>query len=331
MQSRFNESPSVPVRIGLHTGDIIEREGDVYGDGVNIASRLENMGKPGTILFSKSIYEKIQNHKDLEIASLGRFKLKNIHEPLEVYALANKGLTVPQPQELTTLVSKPVSITRSKFITRFSTIVIIIVTLFGLKLWNDVSTKHRVFDKSIAVLPFRNDSNDPSNEYFCNGMMEDILTQLQKIGDLKVVSRSSVMPYQNTRKSVRTIADELNVQFVLEGGVRMSDDQIRVTTQLINGNDELQVWAGTFDDQMTAQNIFDIQGNIVSNIATELQAEISPTEQKIMDEIPTNNLEAYDNYLRGLYFYNNRFGEGQEFVFNAVRMFENAVDLDPLF
>ncbi len=331
MQLRFRNEIEVPVRIGIHTGDVIEREGDVYGDGVNIASRLENMGKPGTVLFSNSIYEKIVNHKTFEVASLGMIRLKNIRKPLEVYALANPGLEVPRSDELVTMVSQPVSGLGAKLMARLPAIALVVLTLLGLKLWNDASSRTQVVDKSIAVLPFRNDSGDDSNEYFCNGIMEDILIQLQKIGDLKVVSRTSVMPYKGSSKPIRTIASELDVEFILEGGIRIMDDQIRVTTQLTNGKDELQVWAGQFDDQLSAANLFEIQENIATNIIRELQAELSPEEEQIIHVRPTDNMEAYDNYLRGVYYYNNRFGEGEEFISRAVSMFENAIHHDSMF
>ena len=330
-QLRFRESPQVPIRIGLHTGDIVEKDNDIFGDGVNIAARLESMGKPGTVLFSKSIYDKVRNHREFEIAPLGSFRLKNIDDPVEVFALSNEGFTVPKLSELKTPSSAPVKKTRNKWVSRALILAILVIAFAGMKWWNDFSQNRGGIEQSIAVLPFQNESDDASNEYFCNGMMEDILTQLQKIDEFKVISRTSVMHYKDSPKPIRTIADELDVAYVLRGSVRKSGNQILVTTQLVEAQDESQVWAGRYDEQLTAQNIFDIQSTIADNIAARLEAEISPTEQRLMDEIPTTNLEAYDNYLRGMYFYNNRFGQGDEFIFNAVRMFENAIELDSNF
>ena len=329
LQEELLRDPTVPIRVGLHTGDIIEKQDDIYGDGINIASRLESMGSPGSVLFSKSIYDKIRNHTEFETTYLGLFELKNINEPIKVYALSNEGLIVPELVSLTTNISKPVVEKTVSKVMRYAPWLIVVLAVIGMKFWNDVTNRIPMSDKSIAVLPFKNDSADPSNDYFCNGMMEDILTQLQQIGDLKVISRSSVMPYKDTPKPIREVANELDVSYVLEGSVRKAENQVLVTAQLINGKDESQTWAGKFDEQLSAANLFQIQGTIASNIAAQLETEFSGASDSSQD-VPTGNLEAYDFYLRGQYFYNDRF-RGEEFAMNAIRMFQNAIDLDPNF
>ena len=331
IQIGFFSEPKVPVRIGIHTGDIVEKNNDVYGDGVNIAARLETIGQPGSVLFSKSIFDKVRNHKEFKITSYGRVELKNIEEAVSVYALSNDGFTVPKLKELVTPYSKPLDSPGSRLFKRSFPYIILVLGLLGMKFWNDVTNKISVIDKSIAVLPFHNESNDPSNDYFCNGIMEDILTQLQKIGDLKVISRSSAMPYKDTPKPIREVASELKVAYVLEGSVRRSGEQVLVTAQLIDGKSESQVWADRFDEKLTAQNIFEIQGIIADNIADRLESEITSEDEPAQVQGPTDNLEAYDNYLRGLYFYNDRFGKSEEYISNAIRFFENAIRLDSNF
>ncbi len=331
IQTSFFIEPKIPVRIGIHTGDIVEKNNDVYGDGVNIAARLETIGQAGSVLFSKSIYDKVRNHKEFKFASYGRIELKNIQEAVIVFALANEGFTVPTIKELGTPYSKPLDPPGSRVFKRFFPYILLILGILGMKFWNDVTNKIRVIDKSIAVLPFHNESNDPSNDYFCNGIMEDILTQLQKIGDLKVISRSSAMPYRDTPKPIREVASELKVAYVLEGSVRRAGDQVRVTAQLIDGKSESQIWANSFDEKLTAKNIFEIQGIIADNISDQLETEFVDEESSAEDTDPTDNLEAYDNYLRGLYFYNDRFGRGEEYITNAIRFFENAIRLDSNF
>ncbi|UCC84756.1 MAG: tetratricopeptide repeat protein [Gemmatimonadota bacterium] len=183
--------------------------------------------------------------------------------------------------------------------------------------------------ESVAVLPFANLSPDPENEFFAQGIHEDILSQLAKIGDLDVISRQSVLQYADTDKPTPRIAAELGVDAILEGSVRRAGDRVRVVTQLIDGRTDAHVWSETYDRELTVANVFEIQSEIAEHIASALQAEFTPEEKQRISSPPTANLEAYDYYLRGLEFF-GRSSEEHDFRI-AVEMFENATQLDSRF
>jgi TolB-like protein/Tfp pilus assembly protein PilF/predicted Ser/Thr protein kinase len=180
--------------------------------------------------------------------------------------------------------------------------------------------------KSIAVLPFKNMATDPENEWFSDGITEDIITQLSKVADLRVVSRTSVMLYKNTEKNLRQIGEELGVAAILEGSVRRSGGRVRIVSQLIDARTDEHIWAETYDREMS--DIFEIQSDVAQKIAKALEAELSPDERERIEQTPTKNLTAYDYYLRGRDYYNRYRKQDNE---NAVELFERALELDPGF
>jgi protein kinase/serine/threonine-protein kinase len=180
--------------------------------------------------------------------------------------------------------------------------------------------------KSLAVLPFKNMSDNKDDEYFSDGVMEDILTQLCKIGDLKVISRTSVMKYKNTQKTIREIGEELGVASILEGSVRRSGNRVRIVGQLINARNDEHIWAETYDREV--KDIFAIQGEVARTIATTLQAKLSPKEISQLEKKATENIDAYTLYLKGRDFYNHYKKDDNE---KAIDLFKQALALDPLF
>src|SRR5687768_14251167 len=300
VQQQLQDEPKVPLRIGLHIGEVLLEDGKVMGDGVNLASRIQSLGQAGSILFSKEIFDKIRNHNEFIPEYLGRFELKNVDEPMEIYALANEGLTIPKKEEMTGRLkqfelpkrfsprTKWIIITAGVLLLAFSAI-----TMFGL-------FKDRVGftgkEKSIAVLPFDNISNDTLQQYFSDGITEDIITQLSKISDLKVISRTSVMQYKNTTKTIREIAEELNVAAILEGSVRKEGNKLRINAQLIDANTDKHIWAEQYDRD--ASEVFAIQSEVAQRIANQLNAKLTPDEGKRIEKKATANLAAYEDYLR---------------------------------
>jgi TolB-like protein len=180
-------------------------------------------------------------------------------------------------------------------------------------------------EKSIAVLPLINDSPDTVNLYFCNGMMDEILTQLQKIGNLKVKARTSVEKYRNPDKDIKDIGKELGVYLIMEGSVRKIDDNLHVTAQLINAKSGDHLWAETYDGKYTTK-IFEFQSNVAKKVAASLDAVITPEEKQQIEKVPTDNLEAYTLYLRGTYFWEMMTAEGYK---KASEYFEQALQKDP--
>ncbi|MFH1609577.1 MAG: adenylate/guanylate cyclase domain-containing protein, partial [Candidatus Bipolaricaulota bacterium] len=245
---------SLQVRIGIHLGDVEHREGDVFGDGVNIAARIQPLAEPGGICVSGQVFDQVENKLETRFACLGPQTLKHIARPVAVYRIVPPWEDPP-----------PKGRPRQK----------------------SPSPSHK---RSIAVLPFANMSADPENEYFSDGIMDDILAQLTKIGSLKVISRTSVMRYKGTDKSLREIADELGVATVLEGTARRAGDRVRIVAQLIDAETDEHLWAETYDRDLT--DIFAIQTEVATQIAQALEARGTQAEQERIEKRPTEKMEA---------------------------------------
>ena len=297
IQHDLMQDPPIPLRIGIHIGEII-REGDkIMGDGVNLASRIQSLGDAGSVIVSKEISDKIKNRTEFQLTSLGSTRLKNVSEPMEVFALSNTGLIVPKPFSIDGFQdakSKSGWISTKKFVIGTT---VLLVALFAVFFWPSLTKRHFTGnDKSIAVLPFENMSNDSAQEYFSDGITEEIITQLSQIRGLKVISRTSVMQYKDTRLSLKQVARELGVAAILEGSVRKDGDRIRITAQLIDASTDQHIWAKQYDK--TPDELFDIQSEVALNIATELNVRMSDGMGKRLRRKPTENIEVYEDYLK---------------------------------
>jgi adenylate cyclase len=297
IQQQLQEEPVVPLRIGIHIGEVLYEDGKIMGDAVNISSRLQSLGYAGSILFSKEIFDKIRNHSEFKSAYLGKFLLKNISEPMDVYALANDGLAVPEKIEGRIIDSTSKNSTKQRrwLIAAGVVLVLILGAIFQSGFFNNRNV-YAGNEKSIAVLPFDNISNDTLQQYFSDGITEDIITQLSKIADLKVISRTSVMQYQGIKKNIKNIAEELGVRAILEGSVRREGDKVRITAQLIDAYSDKHLWADTYD--RSASEVFAIQSEVAQHIVNALNVKLTTEEGKRIVERATNNVEAYDEYLR---------------------------------
>jgi adenylate cyclase len=290
IQKELNKNPKVNLRIGLHSGDIVYDGDGIYGDGVNVASRVESLAIPGSVLVSERIFEDIKNHPDLSTTFLGSFKLKNVKSPLKIYALSNDDLNIPNVQQL-----------REK-------------TGFDEK-------------NSIAVLPFVNMSADPENEYFSDGITEEILNALTNIDGLKVTSRTSSFAFKGRNVDTREIGTTLNVNSVLEGSVRKAGNKIRITAQLINTIDGFHLWSEVYNRDL--EDIFEVQDEIARTIANKLKEKLTVrSKDETLVKSYTHNLDAYNDYLRGI-FYHNRWTP--EDLKKSVSFFEDAINKDEKF
>jgi len=281
---------AIRIRIGIHVGDVVFSDGQVYGDGVNIAARLEPFAEPGGICISQQVYDQVQTKIDVPLATIGKPALKNIQTPIEVYRVV-----LPWQVE-----------TRAPSSTALGP-----------------SVQDR---RSIAVLPLANLSPDPENEYFSDGLTEDILTHLSKVQRLKVISRTSVMQYKKTSKNLRDIGRELGVAAILEGSVRRAANKVRISVQLIDATTDEHLWAETYDRELA--DIFAIQSDVAERITDALKAHVSPEEQARIEHRPTANLEAYEAYLKGLFLWNQR---ADESVNAGITHFQRAIELDARF
>jgi TolB-like protein/class 3 adenylate cyclase len=293
-------SPPVPLRIGLHIGEVIYENGKIMGDGVNIAARIQSLGQPGSILFSKEVFDKIRNHPEFKTVYLGRYNLKNVTEPMDVSALSNEGLTVPPKEKIEGRIKKisarrKLKAVRKGILISTAAIVITLLVLFLPGLLKD-RIRFSGSEKSIAVLPFENISNDSLQQYFSDGITEDIITQLSKIANLKVISRTSIMQYKGNKKNIKEIADELGVATILEGSVRKEGNKLRITAQLIDARTDKHLWSESYDRD--ASEVFAIQSEVAQEIAKALNVKLTTEEGKRIIEKATNNVEAYEDYLR---------------------------------
>ena len=317
------------LRIGIHQGEVVFEGEDVFGDGVNIASRLEPLAPIGGILVSESVYWNIENKKGIKTKFLREETLKNVKHPIKIYQVKVEGVVAPA--------KAPEPATR-KFFSQMKTGLTAMggLVILGLAylLYDNSSntgevagTKLEVLDKSIAVIPFNNMSNDPEQQYFSDGVMEAILNHLTKIEDLKVISRTSVMQYRNTEKTSPQIAEELGVSYLLEGAVQTSGGKVRINAQLIDAIHDTHVWSENYDRELT--DIFAIQSDVANLIAEAMQIELTVQSKKEINKKPTDNTEAYDYYLKGNEYYYSSYAVKDLEI--ALKMFERAVELDPNF
>jgi TolB-like protein/class 3 adenylate cyclase len=298
VQQQMQAAPAVPLRIGIHIGEVFFDEKRVMGDGVNLASRIQSLGQAGSVLFSKEIADKIRNHQEFKTEPLGLFSLKNVDQPMEIFALSGNGLTVPKREEMSDQWI-PAESKKSSGGLKW------IIAILGVLLLVAAATFYRIFsrhpkfsgkNKSIAVLPFQNISNDSTQAYFSDGITEEIITQLSKIADLRVISRTSVMPYKNTQKNVRQIARELGVSSVLEGSVRREGNNVRITAQLIDAGTDQHLWSENYDRKAT--EIFAIQSDVAQQIAREMNATLTAEESRRIGKKATQDVTAYEEYLK---------------------------------
>ena len=283
------EADRVVFRIGVHLGDVIVREDDIFGDGVNIAARLEAEAEPGGIIVSGAIHEATAGRVKADFHDLGRLALKNIERPVQAYAVrwdAGAWTAATPAPKLLPLPEKP----------------------------------------SIAVLPFQNMSGDPEQEYFADGMVEDIITGLSRIGGLFVIARNSSFIYKGRAVDIRQVGRELGVRYVLEGSVRKAGNRVRITGQLIEAETGSHLWADRFDS--TLEEVFDLQDHVTEAVLSAIEPSLVQAEIRRAAHKPTENLQAYDWLLRAM-------GEQQllerENVDRAIAMARRALELDPRF
>jgi TolB-like protein/class 3 adenylate cyclase/Tfp pilus assembly protein PilF len=305
---------AIRLRIGLHLGDVVYKGNYVHGDGVNIAARVQPLAPAGGVCLSEDVARQIENKIDRPVVKLGKGELKNIQLPVRIYRIIMPWEKKSQnwPERLSFAF-------RKKRTRKYSLIGLAFVLLAGMYLVFAPKTTH-ADRKSVAVLPFKNLSDSKEDEYFSDGITEDIITRLSKIRDLKVISRTSVMRYKTSDKAIPEICQELKVATALEGSVRRSGDRLRIVSQLIDAQSDEHLWAESYDRKM--QDIFEIQSDVAQRIATALEAKLVPSEKVQLARQGTDNLQAYSLYLKGRYFWNKRTPEN---VQKGIEFFERAI------
>ena len=325
----------IQVRIGVHIGDVVHRGGDVYGDGVNIASRIEPVAAPGGICVSMDVERQVRNALDARFEKLAPTDLKNISVPMDLFRIVlpweRTSEVRDQKSEVRRSDVSPAGSTWAWAAVAAVLLLALIAAWFLFGRYN-VSRKQsgvaEVLAKSIAVLPFENLSRDPDNAYFADGIQDEILTRLSKIADLKVISRTSTQHYKSAPENLSEIARQLGVAHILEGSVQKSGDAVRVNVQLIKAANDSHLWADTFDRKLT--DIFSVESEVAKAIAEQLRAKLTGQEEQVITAKPTDNPEAYDAYLRGLAYTLKTAGTPAN-VLGAQKYLREAVRLDPKF
>ncbi len=311
VQTDLGAEPRVPLRIGIHTGDIVHDDEGVFGDGVNVAARVQSLATPGSILVSDKLFDEVKNQSDIQVVSLGQFDLKNVTRHIGVYAITNDGLTRPHETEL---------------------------------------ADARAMDpKSVAVLPFVNMSSDAENEFFADGISEEIINALTRVEGLQVTARTSSFAFKGKNDDIREIANRLAVKTVLEGSVRRAGNRVRIAAQLINAEDGYHLFSDVYDRPL--DDIFATQDEIARTIVEQLQQHLDPEQHAAspvatpaaepLTERPhtrplteigspirphTHDTEAYTEYLKGRFHWNKwNLKDAQK----AIVHLERSAELDP--
>lgn len=322
VQEELKQEPVVPLRIGLHIGEIFFEDAKALGDGVNVASRVQSLGQANTILVSAEFFDQIKNNSSFTSVSLGNFNFKNVQRPLEVFALSNTGLFVPQRKNIEGKLSKK---TNSKKSIVVSLLVVLFVAagyfIYNLFIADKSTTAPK--DKSIAVLPFKDMSPAKDQEYFSDGLSEELINALAKIPNLKVAGRTSSFSYKGMNKGLKDIGDELKVSTILEGSLRKSGNQLRITAQLINTDDGFHIWTESYDIELT--DVFSVQDKITKAIINALNVHL--LDNKEPEATATTSPDAYSNYLKA----RQQLALRGEHLLDAKRLFEETIKLDPDF
>jgi serine/threonine-protein kinase len=323
--------PELRVRMGIHSGpvnqvaDVNERE-NIAGAGINIAQRVMDCGDAGHILLSKHVAEDLQHYSEWRsyLHDVGQCETKH-GEVISIVNLYTNELGNPHAPRLKPPQSEVRRRRRNALL--FAGASLVVLAVVGLLLLPRASA--RKLDKSIAVLPFQNLSDEKENAYFADGIQDDILTNLSKIGDLKVISRMSVMSYRGDGgRNAREIGKALGVASLLEGSVRRAGNRVRVSVQLINANNDEHIWAEDYDRDLT--DVFAIQTDLAEKIASALQAKLSPNEKARLDRQPTKDSDAYLLYVQA-HDYASRPDRLRDISLKAEELFEQAIKLDPNF
>ena len=271
------------LRIGIHVGDVVFGGGDIHGDAVNIASRIEAVAESGGICITEQVFDQVRNKFEFPIVALGPRELKSVQLPMQVYKIV---LPWEKGEE------------------------------------GRLASERR----RIAVLPLVNMISGPADEYFADGMTEELISAVSKIHDIRVIARTSVMKYKGGGKGIAEISRELKVGSVLEGSVRKAGSRLRMMVQLVDAGSEEHLWSENYDRELG--DVFAIQSDIAQRVAEALKVELLSSEKSDIEKKPTNNPEAYTLYLKGRYHWNERTRAGND---KAVKYNEKAVELDPGF
>ena len=321
----------IDLKIGIHIGDVVHRAGDVYGDGVNIASRIEPLARAGGICVSMDVERQIRNSLEACFEKLAPTDLKNISVPMELFRIVLPWETKPEIRDQKSEVrSTGVSLTRSKLV--WASAAAALLVIIGLGWWWTTRSRTPISSPavsritSLAVLPFKNYSGDPSQEYFADGMTDLLTTELSGIGAITVKSHQSALKFKTSTKSSPEIGEELHADGIVEGSVMRDGNEVTVNVQLIDARTDRHLWAKKFERDVT--DILKMRNEVVEAIAREIQAKISPEQSSRLGSAHTVNPEAFQQYLVGRQLWNRGTEKG---LSEALEHLKRATEIEPDF
>jgi TolB-like protein/class 3 adenylate cyclase/Tfp pilus assembly protein PilF len=319
IQKECNVLNEFQLRIGIHQGEVVIEDGDLFGDAVNIASRIQSCADPGSIFVSEVVHNNVSNKNEIQTEFIRTENLKNVKESVKIYRIKLNGESLP-------ILSKSIGLAKSKRLVFYFIGVMLIALAFyfifnNLSKNNDSISNEDIIERSIAVLPFENRSDDKEQEYFSDGLSEELLNMLAKLPDLKVIGRTSSFAFKGKNEDLRTIGQKLRVSHLLEGSVQKDSNKIRVTVTLVRASDGKSVWNDKYDRDLT--KIFELQDEIAQNVVQQLKLKLFEFPSSNISGM--GNVSAYDLVLQGNYYYDKL---DKESVAKAVDFYKQALAID---
>ena len=322
IQQTCNAAKNFQLKIGIHMGEVVFENDDVYGDGVNIASRIETLGVGSSILMSKTIRDQVKNNAEFQISSLGSFEFKNVEEPIEVFALSNPGFVVPKRDAMQGKLKKIKTNNRKRIVIIAAAAIVLTVAIFLLK--NFFFNKNLpATPRSIAILPFENPQKDSSLLYLSDGIPENLINRLSSFPDVKVFARSATFKLADSSKSISSLKKLLNVDVVLTGQLQQNGSVYYLSCQLVDASDQNQVWGDKYE--MSADDISRVEDSIVTSLMNPLRITLLDRSKGIQQNKPVNP-QAYAEFLKGRYL---SYGSTPEESEKALSHFREAIRIDP--
>lgn len=319
IQKGLRQDADVRLRIGIHVGDVIQSAGHIYGDGVNVASRIEALAEPGGIVVSEPVYDAVRNKSGIQADRLGVRELAGLDHPLQIYALSGEAVRSP----LLGSIDLP---GRRRWTVALILGAVVVAGVFSTGIYSRYGDVQAT-DTSIAVLPLEDISPDESNRYFAEGISEELINGLARVPGLRVVGRTSSFALGPEVQDVQEIGDKLSVSHVLTGSVRKSGDRVRISAQLVETTNRFQLWADTYETEIN--DIFKVQQDIGQSIVEALRLKLMPREMADVGRISTRNVQAYDLYLQARSV--SREATSRDKYDEAINLLDRALRRDPTF
>ncbi len=323
IQQQCNLAKEFQLSIGIHQGEIMLEDGDIYGDAVNVASRIQSLGVAGSVLFSKKVKDEIHNKIEFQTVLLGSFEFKNVEEPLEVFALSNPGFVVPQKEQMKGKLKTPAAKSKKTIYIIASVAILLLAAVFVFR--KSIFPTKNAAIKSLAILPFVNAQKDSALAYLSEGIPENLINRFSKMAGVKVFARSATFELADSAKKVESLRKVLNADVVLTGRLTKSSTGYTLSCELVDASNKNQLWGNNYE--LNADNIAEVENSIISSLINPLQISLA-SGKKIDDDEKKANPAAYAEYLKGRYL---SYGSTPEESEKAISHFRQAINLDPAY